>query len=102
MPSAGRCAQRNRRRLKLLLERQGNKCGICQEPIRSGEEADLDHIVPKSRGGKHTLSNLQATHKACNGAKGNRMPCNCPCACQALDIHRPCWDCREGRHRRTP
>lgn len=42
---------------------------------RSGidRDYDLDHIVPKSRGGTIALSNLQLSHKHCNRAKGNQM-----------------------------
>ena len=33
--------------------------------------ASLDHIVPLSRGGTHTLDNVQLAHLACNERKHN-------------------------------
>lgn len=34
----------------------------------------LDHIIPRSKGGKKILSNAQPMCEGCNGAKGNLMP----------------------------
>ena len=34
----------------------------------------IDHIIPLSKDGNHTLTNLQITHPLCNLKKGNR--CN--------------------------
>jgi 5-methylcytosine-specific restriction endonuclease McrA len=34
----------------------------------------MDHVVPKSRGGKNTWSNLVLSCAACNNKKGNRTP----------------------------
>lgn len=58
--------------LGYLLERDCWVCGICHRKIRRREDASLDHIVPLSRGGSHELANVQASHKKCNYAKGNR------------------------------
>lgn len=55
-----------------LLERDGWMCGICHRKIKRREDASLDHIIPVSRGGPHELANVQASHKKCNYAKGNR------------------------------
>ena len=46
----------------------------CQYCGRRGVELTLDHVVPKSRGGKSTWENLVAACKACNAKKGNRTP----------------------------
>lgn len=54
----------------LLLERQGGLCGICDEPA-SVDEANIDHIVPVSRGGPTALVNLRATHIECNAWRSN-------------------------------
>lgn len=60
-----------------LIDRDGRACGICGQDIPdvaypSMESASIDHIVPISRGGKHTLKNVRATHLRCNIARGNR------------------------------
>jgi 5-methylcytosine-specific restriction endonuclease McrA len=36
------------------------------------EDAEVDHIIPFSKGGKTELSNGQITHRYCNRAKNNR------------------------------
>lgn len=49
----------------------------CPHPnreIETFEEATLDHIVPRSRGGRTRLSNLQLMHALCNTKKSDRMP----------------------------
>jgi hypothetical protein len=45
-------------------------CGICNEPIHSFMDYDLDHILPHNKGGKTSLSNTQVTHSRCNRSKG--------------------------------
>lgn len=46
-------------RVSTLLKLQKGKCNICQLDFRPGEVMEVDHIVPKSRGGKDVYSNLQ-------------------------------------------
>lgn len=62
----------------VVFERDGWTCGICALPVDPADKfpepssATLDHIVPVSRGGAHTLANVQTAHFYCNTAKGNR------------------------------
>lgn len=59
---------------KEILYKQSNaKCAICNQKILSIEDAEVDHIVPHSKGGETILSNAQITHRYCNRAKGNRI-----------------------------
>ncbi len=37
------------------------------------DEASIDHVVPKSRGGKNTWTNMVLTHKKVNYSKGNHL-----------------------------
>lgn len=53
-----------------IFKRDGNACVYCE----STKELTLDHVVPKSRGGKTNWTNLVAACKRCNAAKGNRTP----------------------------
>ncbi|MDQ3854954.1 MAG: HNH endonuclease [Chloroflexota bacterium] len=50
------------------------KCLICNGRLtfdeRTGVGANLEHIVPRSRGGTNDLSNLGLTHPSCNAEKG--------------------------------
>ena len=60
-----------------LLHKQKHLCGRskdtggCQELL--GPLTNLDHIKPKSAGGKNTMRNLQLLHPACNQRKGNTI-----------------------------
>lgn len=55
---------------KNVLKRDQNTCQYC------GEEGNLtiDHVVPKSRGGRDTWENLVAACVACNNRKGDQTP----------------------------
>lgn len=44
-------------------------CRICHKPIEAFSDCSADHIVPYSKGGKATLSNMQLAHKSCNSKK---------------------------------
>ena len=55
-------------------------CAICHRPIDLDAPAfsplavEVDHIVPRSRGGQlYALDNLQLTHSQCNRKKGAKM-----------------------------
>lgn len=55
-------------------------CAICHRPIDleappfSPLAVEVDHIVPRSRGGAlYELDNLQLTHSQCNRKKGAKM-----------------------------
>lgn len=54
-----------------VLERDHHHCQYCNY---KGDELTLDHITPKSRGGKDTWENLVAACVRCNIKKGNRTP----------------------------
>lgn len=54
-----------------VLKESGGRCALCG--ITKQERAlDVDHIIPRSRGGDNTLANLQVLCEKCNRAKGNR------------------------------
>jgi 5-methylcytosine-specific restriction endonuclease McrA len=50
------------------------KCLICGGALRfearTGDGANIEHIVPRVLGGTNDLLNLGITHPACNGEKG--------------------------------
>jgi hypothetical protein len=62
------------RRLNLskhnILKRDDHKCVYCG----SKNELTLDHVFPKSRGGKNTWENLVACCTKCNSKKNDRTP----------------------------
>jgi 5-methylcytosine-specific restriction endonuclease McrA len=47
-------------------------CTYCGDPIKP-RDYSIDHIIPRSRGGKDKLHNLHLVHKSCNLAKGNLL-----------------------------
>lgn len=49
-----------------------NVCAICGNIIDNIKDANVDHIIPWSKGGKTTLENAQLTHEFCNKSKGNK------------------------------
>ena len=58
---------------KMIRERDGNRCQYTGLVLKS-DEGSLDHIVPRSRGGKDAWENLVWSSKAVNTKKGNRLP----------------------------
>lgn len=63
-----------KRFFRVSLYDRSNICAGCREAIDSLEEASLDHIVPRSKGGRTRLVNLQLMHPRCNSKKTNTMP----------------------------
>ena len=52
---------------RLVSERAGWRCEYCHAPQRStGQTFHLDHVVPRSRGGKRTPDNLALACPHCN------------------------------------
>lgn len=47
------------------------RCQLCLRRVTK-DDAELDHIVPMSKGGPHTYANTQCACKQCNRAKGNK------------------------------
>lgn len=58
---------------KNILIRDDFKCAYCGKHI-TGANGTIDHIMPKSRGGKHTWLNVIASCKPCNNKKDNKTP----------------------------
>ena len=69
---------RRYRTIIALYERDGGWCRLCGLAVnRKGnnplQRATIDHVVPKSKGGKNDLENLQLAHAECNFLKGNSL-----------------------------
>ena len=58
---------------KSIRERDANRCQYTGKLLRQ-DEGSLDHVVPRSRGGKDAWENLVWSSKAVNARKGNRLP----------------------------
>ncbi|MGI9322634.1 MAG: HNH endonuclease [Pseudomonadales bacterium] len=59
-----------------LFRRDQNVCLYCGNDFK---QCDLsrDHVIPISRGGKDSWTNVIAACKRCNARKGNRLPDEC-------------------------
>lgn len=56
-------------RVAELLKRQKGKCTYCDNYFREGDLMEIDHIIPKSIGGKDLYKNLQLLHRHCHDSK---------------------------------
>jgi diadenosine tetraphosphate (Ap4A) HIT family hydrolase len=54
-----------------ILAASGQKCALCGISAKE-RPLDVDHIVPRSKGGKSSADNLQVLCSKCNRSKGNR------------------------------
>lgn len=55
-----------------VLNRDGWRCAVCGKPLE-GQDATVDHIVPKAAGGRDELSNLISMCRKCNGIKSDAL-----------------------------
>lgn len=59
-----------------VFNRDGWVCGICGSEVDGSLKypdplsASLDHVIPVSKGGSHSLSNVQCSHLSCNVRRG--------------------------------
>lgn len=49
------------------------RCHYCGDEI-PGHKIDFDHVIPLSRGGKHSLFNICAACEPCNARKYSKLP----------------------------
>lgn len=55
---------------KALFARDGHQCAFCE----SGKAETIDHVVPRSHGGRHEWTNVVASCAPCNHRKADRTP----------------------------
>ncbi len=58
---------------KNILARDGNRCQYCGKRLPVSQ-LSLDHVHPKSRGGKSSWTNVVTACNPCNTRKGGRLP----------------------------
>ena len=71
------------KRTASLLKKQKGKCAHCGLYFKDGDVIELDHIIPKSQGGKDEYKNWQLLHRHCHdiktaddGSYGTKSGCN--------------------------
>jgi RNA-directed DNA polymerase len=52
-----------------LFRRQKGKCTYCGLHFQVGDVIEMDHVIPKERGGLHVYLNLQLLHRHCHDSK---------------------------------
>lgn len=56
-------------RVATLLKKQKGKCPHCGLYFTSNDLLEIDHIIPKCKGGKDEYKNLQLLHRHCHDEK---------------------------------
>lgn len=71
------------KRVSSLLKKQKGECTHCGLTFRENDVIEVDHIVPKSQGGKDEYKNWQLLHRHCHdtktaydGSSGTKSGCN--------------------------
>jgi 5-methylcytosine-specific restriction endonuclease McrA len=52
---------------RAVFARDGHRCQYCNRPAEN-----IDHVIPRSRGGEHVWENVVASCRPCNARKENR------------------------------
>ncbi len=62
-------------KLKILVYNRANGlCEYCKSPANiSSQPFVIEHIIPKSKGGKNTLDNLALSCQGCNSHKYTKL-----------------------------
>lgn len=59
-------------RVAKLLKRQSGSCRECGHWFREGDVMEVDHLIPRNRGGISDFHNLQLLHRHCHDGKTAR------------------------------
>ena len=54
---------------RAIFARDGGRCAYCKAAAET-----IDHVLPRSRGGRHAWENVVAACARCNHTKGDRTP----------------------------
>lgn len=62
-----------RKRYQADIQKRGSlQCALCGELITNPDDVTVDHIIPKSMGGRESVFNFQPAHRKCNTDRGNK------------------------------
>lgn len=56
-----------------VIQRDGGRCRVCGRSAADGVTLEVDHIIPISKGGTTTYTNLQTLCKDCNRGKSAKV-----------------------------
>lgn len=66
----GKAASKTAITREKLLARDGGECWFCGKPM--GDDCTIEHLIPKSKGGRNTADNYALAHAACNNAAADK------------------------------
>src|SRR5437867_4468963 len=73
-----------------IIERARRYCEYCRSPMRYSVDAfSVEHIVPRSRGGKTRAENLALSCQGCNNYKYNKIDGYDPVTEKAVSLFNP-------------
>lgn len=78
------------------VELHGMICHLCGGVIERLSELSIDHVRPRSRGGRTVIDNLRPAHRTCNHIKANLTPDTDRRVARGLTA----WANRKGARRR--
>jgi 5-methylcytosine-specific restriction endonuclease McrA len=79
---------------RAIYERDEGRCSYCGRMLMRNE-ATIDHVVPKSRGGADGWTNLVLACEPCNTRKGDRTPGEAGMSLHTRPrLPKPRWDSR--------
>jgi len=81
---------------RAVFARDGGRCAYC-----GGVASSIDHVVPRSRGGRHAWDNVVAACHRCNRVKADRSPADLGWRLRAVPAQPsgPAWRVlASGRH----
>jgi 5-methylcytosine-specific restriction endonuclease McrA len=55
-----------------LWRKQDGRCPCCWKLMPAISEAEADHVIPVSRGGRDDIANIMLVHSQCNREKHNK------------------------------
>lgn len=58
-----------KREVTMLMKKQKGKCTLCNQYFTSEDNLEIDHIFPRSLGGKNSMDNKQLLHNYCHHKK---------------------------------
>jgi RNA-directed DNA polymerase len=62
-------------RVAVLLRQQQGRCARCGLYFRGDDQPEVDHIVPRSLGGRDSYDNWQLLHRHCHDEKTGKVDC---------------------------
>ena len=73
---------------RAVFARDGHRCQYCSRPAEN-----IDHVVPRSRGGEHSWENVVASCRPCNARKEDRLLHECDLVLRRVPVmpHATVW-----------